>query len=502
MDTPVASSINEYSTNPENNKNKISSNKITWLVQKLSELKYDPNKAVPFYFKDDVLVTILLCLICKKDSIIFDVNENQKPFKNMLEKIIFSIFGFTYSSFRCKPTTTSNEFITGILSKIKGKNDGINYESKEMIGNSAMMNSEENLDDDKKINSMPDLNRIQAEEPIDKKLVSSVMELNKTDEKLVKRNSKELKIDKLSNFNNSQIIYSNIMIKNIYNNKMENEKNNKTNHRNEMLHMALSNNNNLNNITESNKEVIFNTHTLSRLNLQNKNSAFSMLKTDSKKMSINNSLMNFHSQPLPNILIIENMDDASPIVQDAILQMLVRKKLFNNEFPKPFIIISLISKPDIQNNVITRLLNNTFLYHKIKENISHSVPIYLSNNALITDYEINALAKETEKITSSKFIDIYIRNIMTGIRTHPLITSGIPVNTTKDLVLATKALSALFEQTYMTVDHVQIALKHIVSHKMNMVHRSSNASKNFKQKYNNISAGDIIADVLNRLSLK
>jgi len=133
----IQASNNEINSISEN-KNKLNTNKITWLVQKLSELKYDPNKAVPFYFKDDVLVTILMCLICKKNSIIFDVNENQKPFKNMLEKIIFSIFGFSYSSFRCKPTTTVNEFISGILSKTKGKCE----EHKEIIGNSVILQSE------------------------------------------------------------------------------------------------------------------------------------------------------------------------------------------------------------------------------------------------------------------------------------------------------------------------------------------------------------------------
>jgi len=115
-------------------------NKVTWLVQKLSELKYDPNKAVPFYFKDDVLVTILMCLICKKNSIIFDVNENQRPFKVMLEKILFSIFGFSYSFYRCKPTTSSNDLITGILNHIKGKNN--NENNKEIIGNSMYIRTE------------------------------------------------------------------------------------------------------------------------------------------------------------------------------------------------------------------------------------------------------------------------------------------------------------------------------------------------------------------------
>ena len=128
----------KHNNNPNSNPNKI-----TWLVQKLSELKYDPNKAVPFYFKDDVLVTILMCLICKKNSIIFDVNENQRPFKSMLEKILFSIFGFSYSYYRCKPTTTSNDLITGILNHIKGKNDV--EDNKEIIGNSMYLKTEGKL---------------------------------------------------------------------------------------------------------------------------------------------------------------------------------------------------------------------------------------------------------------------------------------------------------------------------------------------------------------------
>ncbi|OUM66370.1 hypothetical protein PIROE2DRAFT_6415, partial [Piromyces sp. E2] len=138
----------------------------------------------------------------------------------------------------------------------------------------------------------------------------------------------------------------------------------------------------------------------------------------------------------------------------------------------------------------------------IKENISHSVPIYLSNDALISEYEIQDLIENMEKITISKYIDVYIRNIMTGIRTHPLITSGVPVSSTKDLILATKALSALFEQTYMTVDHIQIALKHVLSHKMNLVHHSTHVSNNFKKQYRNITAGNILADVLNNLPIK
>ena len=65
-----------------------------------------------------------------------------------------------------------------------------------------------------------------------------------------------------------------------------------------------------------------------------------------------------------------------------------------------------------------------------------------------------------------------------------------------------RALSALFEQTYITVDHIQIALKHVLSHRMNLVHLSTHASGNFKKQYCNITADNIIADVLNRLPVK
>eukprot|EP00833_Pecoramyces_ruminatium_P017443 jgi/Orpsp1_1/1191475/evm.model.d7180000086104.1 len=485
----VATSTNELASFSEN-KNKLNSNKITWLVQKLSELKYDPNKAVPFYFKDDVLVTILMCLICQKNSIIFDVNENQKPFKNMLEKIIFSIFGFSYSSYRCKPSTTSNEFITGIISRTKGKN---NSEHNEMIGNSTYIRSE---DDMSKANSMPDLNKQQSIDS-DKCHSSSVLNLNKNDNNTDKvlRNKQLLSLD-----NNSQILYSNNMIKTIYKQKIEFEKNaSLKSNKPELIHKNMLGDN-----IENNKEIIYNTNTLSKLNLFNKKTDFSMFdsKDNEEYKKITGTIVDLKNSQLPNVIIVENMDNASPIIQDAILQLLVKKKLFNNEFPKPFIIISLISKADIQNNVITRLLNNTFLYHRIKGNIAHNVPIYLSNDALITEEEINTLIEATKKITSSKYIDIYIRNIMTGIRTHPLISSGVPVNATKDLILASKALSALFDQTYMTIDHIQIALKHVLSHRMNLAHLSVHASKKLKEQCINITSENILADVLNKLSIK
>ncbi|KAL6596460.1 hypothetical protein LY90DRAFT_663148 [Neocallimastix californiae] len=480
----IQASNNEINSISEN-KNKLNTNKITWLVQKLSELKYDPNKAVPFYFKDDVLVTILMCLICKKNSIIFDVNENQKPFKNMLEKIIFSIFGFSYSSFRCKPTTTVNEFISGILSKTKGKCE----EHKEIIGNSVILQSEVSMN---KTNSMPDLEVTPLETSNGQKLSSSIMDFEIN-------SSRELMNNQLLNLkNNSNVLYSNPMIKNIYTQKIEMEKNSKL-HKPEIIHKIVVSDENGNN-----KEIAFNTNTLSKLNLRNKNTDFSMLYSEDNEeyQKIKDSIIQLNDQPLPNVIIIENMDSASPIIQDAILQMLLKKKLFNNEFPKPFIIISLISKEDIQNNVISQLLNNTFLYHRIKDVIAHNVPIYLSNDSLITDDEIKSLIEATEKITSSKFIDIYLRNIMTGIRTHPLISSGIPVAATNDLILASKALSALFDQTYMTVDHIQIALKHVVTHRMYLAHRSIHASKKLKEQCKNIGAENILADILNKLSVK
>jgi len=145
---------------------------------------------------------------------------------------------------------------------------------------------------------------------------------------------------------NSQVVYSNIMIKNIYDNKLEMIKNNynykTSNSKNGSLKNIVSNSNS-NTIksfttgrrydlihkllqppdTDNNKEVVYNTNTLSRLNLENKNNDFAMMDSDDLIDKAKNSLIKLSSQTLPNVIIIENLDDASPIVQDAILQVIL-----------------------------------------------------------------------------------------------------------------------------------------------------------------------------------
>jgi len=135
--------------------------------------------------------------------------------------------------------------------------------------------------------------------------------------------SRELMNNQLLNLkNNSNVLYSNPMIKNIYTQKIEMEKNSKL-HKPEIIHKIVVSDENGNN-----KEIAFNTNTLSKLNLRNKNTDFSMLYSEDNEeyQKIKDSIIQLNDQPLPNVIIIENMDSASPIIQDAILQVKKEKK--------------------------------------------------------------------------------------------------------------------------------------------------------------------------------
>jgi len=169
---------------------------------------------------------------------------------------------------------------------------------------------------------------------------------------------------------NNEVMYSNMMIKNIYKTKLEMEKNGifngeeddetsdnkdndnddpttttasyrnflnvkqaivtssatslnthtinaKSNRSQDLLHRAVL-------ASENDKEVKYNANTLSRLNLENKKNDFALFKeTKELPNKFTDSLRNINKiQCLPNVIIIENMDDANYFVQNAILQVI------------------------------------------------------------------------------------------------------------------------------------------------------------------------------------
>ncbi|KAI8148713.1 hypothetical protein BJV82DRAFT_506151 [Fennellomyces sp. T-0311] len=118
------------------------------------------------------------------------------------------------------------------------------------------------------------------------------------------------------------------------------------------------------------------------------------------------------SGKLAQSVIIQKLDDADETVQATLLELIVAKelKISNARYtvPKPYFIVIVV------------------------------LPRNRDRSATSSQLEIKALMSQVSRVHINIDITRYIRDIVVGIRTHPLVQGGLTARASQDLVAVTK----------------------------------------------------------------
>ncbi|KAI8343262.1 hypothetical protein BC941DRAFT_410887 [Chlamydoabsidia padenii] len=166
---------------------------------------------------------------------------------------------------------------------------------------------------------------------------------------------------------------------------------------------------------------------------------------------------------LAQVLIVEQLDQANELVQAALLELIVTKEIrmtnVRYNTPKPyFLTISILPETGYHHTLSSALLDHFFISYHCKEDVfqqlsasssSGSTPPFLNHQqddppppcrrtTLLRSDEIKTLADQASKVHINIDITRYIRDIVVGVRTHPLVSGGLTARTSQDLVTVTK----------------------------------------------------------------
>ncbi|KAI9318411.1 hypothetical protein BX666DRAFT_1876637 [Dichotomocladium elegans] len=110
--------------------------------------------------------------------------------------------------------------------------------------------------------------------------------------------------------------------------------------------------------------------------------------------------------------------------------------------------------------------------------------------SLSSQLEIQVLANHASKVHIDIDITRYIRDIVVGVRAHPLVQGGLTARTSQDLIQVTRSLAAIFQRDYLTPDLVSIAASKVLGHRIRL-HTASTANEKRK-----VSPADVVAEIL------
>ncbi|KAI7857460.1 hypothetical protein BDC45DRAFT_435762 [Circinella umbellata] len=207
--------------------------------------------------------------------------------------------------------------------------------------------------------------------------------------------------------------------------------------------------------------------------------------------TIGEPLQRSSSGKIAQSVIIQRLDDTNELVQATLLELIVAKELkisnARHTVPKPYFIVIAV----------------------LPQNYKHTTTA--------SQLEIKTLASQVSRVYVNIDITRYIRDIVVGIRTHPLIQGGLTARASQEFVLVTKyvavfffffylvyskvdnimymmvnygsrALAALFQRDYLTPDLVTIAADKVLGHRIRVLRKENESQTR--------AITDVVADVL------
>ncbi|CAG8534336.1 2895_t:CDS:2 [Acaulospora morrowiae] len=456
-----------------------------WLKIKLQNIK----RITGLQFSDDVLISILICLISgDKHLILTCKQENTDELRTMLEQIFHHIFGLTCSTVTCDPSQTTADFITNLFSRPKDDNNAFAGYAEDV---SNRLKPQKSIKSFKTVSSTKsterklsyDIKRLKRRSNIsnltdDSHLLSSVyndnMEPSIADsgESNIQKSRERVRTAdsvKDSPFVSARPPSPQIHWKNITTSQPIDIPDRPSSRPSLSI--------NTTGFSGSPRKNMYHPHFVpqSQSPATPSDYAFSKKKHESVATSSYepHSPYIMHSRKLAQVAIIEYLTDANEIIHAFIMEeILVKKQIIDKSttynLPTPFILIALLpatsSKPNLPNYLIDRFFIS-YTYEGMPG--VGKYPITPSRkNSVIKPTEIEELSKKMDQVTVHNDMQRYIRDVVVGLRTHRLVKGGLTARASSDFVTLVKALAAIFQRSYATPELVLFASEKVFSHRL------------------------------------
>ncbi|KAJ3162843.1 putative MoxR protein [Geranomyces michiganensis] len=214
----------------------------------------------------------------------------------------------------------------------------------------------------------------------------------------------------------------------------------------------------------------------------------------------NHSLM---AKQLPNIVIVEGMDLASGAVHAALMDVIERGQVTDRSSvypcPTPFLVIGLVSAVNGKPTMPSQLLDRFVLCHTLSAFPQRCVVTYPAQIPLVPYEDVAQMAVVLDKVHLDPDVFYYARNLITALRNHPSVSTGVSPKCGTDLVQAARILALMSGMWAVTPDHVSMVIDKVIGHRLTAVQSATSAPQEPHNRLRGISGLDIILDVVSNM---
>ncbi|CAJ0904843.1 10366_t:CDS:2 [Entrophospora sp. SA101] len=208
-----------------------------------------------------------------------------------------------------------------------------------------------------------------------------------------------------------------------------------------------------------------------------------------------------NSRKLAHAVIIESLTEANETIHALLMEILVKKQVVDRSsvcgLPKPFIIVALLPITDSNSYDIPRQLLDRFFISYTYESV-----IGIPSGGGRSPMNVNR-----HNVIVHNDMERYIRDVVVGIRTHRLVKGGVTARSYLDFVTLIKALAAILQHHYVTPKLVLFASEKVFCHRLilrdikddkSIMYGTSITTLMRRRKLLSkvLTSGDIVADVL------
>ncbi|TPX68231.1 hypothetical protein SpCBS45565_g03217 [Spizellomyces sp. 'palustris'] len=215
------------------------------------------------------------------------------------------------------------------------------------------------------------------------------------------------------------------------------------------------------------------------------------------------------TKQLPNIVLVDGLHLASGAVHGALLEVLERGQVTDKftvfPCPVPFLVVGLICPssrkqtipPQLPSLRITvgqvfSLSYALFSYMSLHHPISPTVA--LSENG-------EQLTLEAPRIYMHADVSYYLRDLLTGLRNHQLVSTGVSAKGGIDLAHAARTLAVLSGHLIVSPDHVTMMADKVIAHRLLLAHQSPYVTPEIRLRLKGLSGVDVVGKVINSMTI-
>ncbi|TPX37081.1 hypothetical protein SmJEL517_g01097 [Synchytrium microbalum] len=205
--------------------------------------------------------------------------------------------------------------------------------------------------------------------------------------------------------------------------------------------------------------------------------------------------VNVAGKKLPNAVILEGLENVDATIQAALLEIIVtqqvKEKNAVHNLPDPFIIVVVVSNSK-QPAIIPQLLDRIFLCHYNEGPLPKLAPHNLIIKTIISPEELAELRSQAKNVYVHPDVATYCRDIITSLRNHKLVQTGVTALASRDLSTAATTVAAILGYNIMTPAHVSIIASHVLAHRLMLAHLSLYSTDEIRHEFEHVSALDIV----------